>query len=50
MAQCKAGIVGSFPALNARPVEKLDEWITSMKEELAEYIETNPDEIVLLCS
>ena len=46
MAQCKAGIVGSFPALNARPVEKLDEWITSMKEELAEYKETNPDEIV----
>ena len=46
MAQCKAGIVGSFPALNARPVEKLDEWIVSMKEELAEYKETNPDEIV----
>ena len=46
MAQCKAGIVGSFPALNARPVEKLDEWITSMKEELAEYKEINPDEIV----
>jgi len=46
MAQCKAGIVGSFPALNARPVEKLDEWITSMKEELAEYKESNPDEIV----
>ena len=46
IAQCKAGIVGSFPALNARPVEKLDEWITSMKEELAEYKETNPDEIV----
>jgi nitronate monooxygenase len=46
MAQCKAGIVGSFPALNARPVEKLDEWITSMKEELAEYKETNPEEIV----
>jgi nitronate monooxygenase len=46
IAQCKAGIVGSFPALNARPVEKLDEWITSMKQELAEYKETNPDEIV----
>ena len=46
MAQCKAGIVGSFPALNARPVEKLDEWITSMKQELAEYKEINPDEIV----
>ena len=46
IAQCKAGIVGSFPALNARPVEKLDEWITSMKQELVEYKETNPDEIV----
>ena len=46
IAQCKEGIVGSFPALNARPVEKLDEWITSMKQELAEYKETNPDEIV----
>ena len=46
MAQCKAGVVGSFPALNARPAEKLDEWITSMKKELAEYQEANPEEIV----
>jgi nitronate monooxygenase len=46
MAQCKAGVVGSFPALNARPAEKLDEWITSMKKELSEYKEANPDEIV----
>ena len=46
MAQCKAGVVGSFPALNARPAEKLDEWITSMKKELAEYQEANPNEIV----
>ena len=34
LAQCKAGVVGSFPALNARPAEKLDEWLTSMKKEL----------------
>ena len=32
IAQCKAGIVGSFPALNARPVEKLDEWLTPDRE------------------
>ena len=31
IAQCKAGIVGSFPALNARPVEKLDEWLTHLR-------------------
>ena len=30
LAQCKAGIVGSFPALNARPEEKLSEWISMM--------------------
>ena len=35
IAQCKAGVVGSFPALNARPVEKLDEWLTRIKSELA---------------
>ncbi|HZE46841.1 MAG TPA: nitronate monooxygenase, partial [Xanthobacteraceae bacterium] len=37
IAQCKAGIVGSFPALNARPVEKLDEWLTRIENELGEY-------------
>jgi len=46
MAQCKAGIVGSFPALNARPEEKLDEWISSMNKELNKYKKTNPDAIV----
>ena len=30
--QCKAGIIGSFPALNARPAEKLDEWIVKIKK------------------
>ncbi len=46
MAQCKAGIVGSFPALNARPVEVLDEWIIEIKETLARYQDDNPDKIV----
>ena len=46
LAQCKAGIVGSFPALNARPEEKLDEWISMMKKELEEYKSENPEEMV----
>ena len=37
IAQCKAGIVGSFPALNARPQSLLDEWIVRIKDELAAY-------------
>jgi nitronate monooxygenase len=41
-AQCKAGIVGSFPALNARPAELLDTWLTDLQRELAEYQEANP--------
>jgi len=45
-AQCKAGIVGSFPALNARPAELLDTWLTDLQRELAEYKEANPDAIV----
>ena len=43
IAQCKAGIIGSFPALNARPQHVLDEWIVRIKTELAEYQEQNPD-------
>ena len=35
IAQCKAGLIGSFPALNARPMEVLDEWLTRIKTELA---------------
>ena len=35
IAQCKTGIVGSFPALNARPVEKLDEWLTRIENDSA---------------
>jgi nitronate monooxygenase len=44
--QCKAGIIGSFPALNARPQESLDAWLTEIKESLDEYSEANPDEPV----
>jgi nitronate monooxygenase len=43
-AQCKAGIVGSFPALNARPQEALAEWIRQIKGELAEHAAAHPDE------
>lgn len=42
-AQCKAGIVGSFPALNARPAELLDTWLTDLKAELAAYQIANPN-------
>jgi nitronate monooxygenase len=42
IAQCKAGIVGSFPALNARPQEALDKWLTRIESELAEYSAANP--------
>ena len=41
--QCKAGMIGSIPALNARPQSQLDEWITYIKEELAKYDAENPD-------
>ena len=43
IAQCKAGIVGSFPALNARPQPLLEEWLIRIKEELAEAKAENPD-------
>jgi nitronate monooxygenase len=42
IAQCKAGIVGSFPALNARPASQLDEWLAQITEELAAYAHANP--------
>jgi len=41
--QCKAGIVGSFPALNARPQPLLDDWLNRIKDELAAYDEANPN-------
>ncbi|PZO87020.1 MAG: nitronate monooxygenase, partial [Sphingomonas sanxanigenens] len=43
IAQCKAGIVGSFPALNARPQSLLDEWLHRITEELAAWNRENPD-------
>ena len=43
LAQCKAGIVGAFPSLNARPIEQLDEWLSEINEELASHKEKNPD-------
>jgi nitronate monooxygenase len=42
LAQCKAGIVGSFPALNARPASQLDEWLAQITEELAAFQRANP--------
>ena len=41
--QCKAGVVGSMPALNARPAELLDEWLAEITETLAAYNRANPD-------
>lgn len=43
IAQCKAGVVGSFPALNARPQSLLDEWLHQITEELAAWDGANPD-------
>ncbi len=44
IAQCKAGIVGSFPALNARPQTLLDEWLQRITEELAAWDREHPDQ------
>jgi len=46
IAQCQAGIVGAFPALNARPQEKLEDWLLQIKEELAAYAAEYPEQIV----
>ena len=43
IAQCKAGIVGSFPALNARPEPVLDEWLQRINDELDRHNQENPD-------
>ena len=43
ISQCKAGVVGSFPALNARPQEVLDQWLIKIKEELDKHNQKNPD-------
>jgi nitronate monooxygenase len=42
LAQCKAGIVGSFPALNARPASQLDDWLSEINEGLAAFRHVNP--------
>ncbi|SEP08982.1 NAD(P)H-dependent flavin oxidoreductase [Aquisalimonas asiatica] len=46
IAQCKAGIVGSFPALNARPAEELEVWLQRITTELAEYKAAHPEKKV----
>ena len=43
IAQCKAGIVGSMPALNARPAEQLEDWLAEITEALAAHDKANPD-------
>ena len=43
VAQCTAGIVGAFPALNARPQEQFDAWLGEIRDRLAAYAEENPD-------
>jgi nitronate monooxygenase len=42
LAQCKAGIIGSFPALNARPAAQLDDWLSEINAELDAYRRANP--------
>jgi nitronate monooxygenase len=44
IAQCKAGVVGSMPALNARPAEQLDEWLAEITEALAKHNRDHPDQ------
>jgi nitronate monooxygenase len=44
IAQCTAGIVGSFPALNARPASQLDEWLAEITEALAAWDQAHPDQ------
>src|ERR1700743_45521 len=42
LAQCKAGVIGAFPALNARPESQLDEWLATITEELGSYDTNHP--------
>ena len=44
--QCKAGVIGAFPALNARPQEELDKWLTRTETEIAQYQREHPDKKV----
>lgn len=43
LAQCKAGVIGAFPALNARPESQLDEWLAMMSEDLAAHNARHPE-------
>ena len=43
IAQCKAGVIGSFPALNARPEPVLEEWLDRITSELKDHDKNNPD-------
>jgi nitronate monooxygenase len=43
IAQCKAGVTGAFPSLNARPIEKLEEWLQRITRELAAHDEAHPE-------
>src|ERR1700733_14288587 len=43
IAQCKSGIVGAFPALNARPISQLDEWLHEITEALAAHDRAHPE-------
>ncbi|MBS0345901.1 MAG: nitronate monooxygenase [Proteobacteria bacterium] len=43
LAQCKAGVIGTFPTLNARPAEALDEWLTRIRLDLADWDATHPE-------
>ncbi|NCZ75762.1 MAG: nitronate monooxygenase, partial [Betaproteobacteria bacterium] len=43
IAQCTAGVVGSFPALNARPIEVLERWLVQIREALEAWDQANPE-------
>src|SRR5580765_385254 len=43
LAQCKAGVIGSFPSLNARPLSQLDEWLHRITEDLAAFDAAHPE-------
>jgi nitronate monooxygenase len=43
IAQCKAGIIGAFPSLNARPIEEFERWLQRISSELAEHDRAHPD-------
>lgn len=44
--QCKAGVVGSFPALNARPAEMLDQWLQQIEQALSQHRAAHPDAVI----